>query len=179
MWWVTSVALELGKSNGLEDTYDRCQGCPLHTSDLVIGGNLSLDQYTGTQCIQLSLPGWTSRLQGHLSRVQFDKAMAETYIIHQGGARSLAAQREEDLILVWAELHSPAMQDWQVDFLSCQHLDSGMVSPYRGVSGPLLQVRTLNVKLLVSRFNNKLSRVVSSSMDPLALAVDVLVIKLT
>lgn len=94
------------------------------------------------------------------------------YINPQGGTKSSAVQEEAGMILSWAELHVPAVsvlhipgvENWQGDFLCCQLLTGGKGG---GVLHPEVfkalcwRQETLDVDVLVSRFNAKLDRSIS------------------
>lgn len=93
----------------------------------------------------------------------------------------MASQKEASLILPWAENHVPTLsafyilgvENWLVDILSNQRLDSGEWFLHTQIFLMLFQKwGTPDVDIVASRFTKKLNRFVIRSRDVLAFEVN-------
>lgn len=73
-------------------------------------------------------------------------------------------------------VHFPEVENWTVDYPSHHHQDQGERAPYPDIFSLICQKwGALDVKILATRFNNRLPLFVARAKDPLALALDALI----
>lgn len=123
-------------------------------------------------------------MQDHPVRVQLYNTTTWAYVNHQKGTKSRAALNRyksatllgRKYIPALSTIHNPRVNNWQEDFLSHQHLD---LEEWSLLSKSLFKVQKPDLDILAFRFNNKLSRFIARSRDPLAPTVGDLVIPFT